>query len=88
MKIASAYKTTTRKGSQVFRIKIDTNEILSHLEQGNSNIALDILTNKKTGLPYLHFGKSKFGNYSALSYYTWATKPKETPCENTVAVNP
>lgn len=75
MKISNAFEKTTQKGKKVFRINIDNNEILSHLEQGNTHIAIDILTEK--GQPKTFSGRSKFGNYRALMYYIWATPAKQ-----------
>jgi len=77
MKISNAFQTFTKKGRSVFRINLDNNEILSHLEQGDTHIAIDIITGHG-GLTKIFSGTSKKGRpYKALMYYTWAMKPRE-----------
>ena len=74
MKISNAFETVTKKGATIYRIKIDTNEVLSYLEQGKTTIAIDIIS--RFGL--VRSGKTKAGKpYKALHYYTWAREPKE-----------
>lgn len=78
MAIKNAFQTTTKKGRNVFRINVDNNEILSHMEQGHTHIAIDIITGQG-GLTKIFNGTSKKTGrpYKALMYYVWATKPKE-----------
>lgn len=71
MKISNAFKRTTKKGHVVYRIMVDTNEILSNLEQNKTVIGVDIMTNN--GLVKTISGKSKKGySWEALTYYVWS----------------
>jgi len=81
MKIRNAFQTKTKTGHTVFRIRIDNDELLSALEKGETNIAIDIQTDKY-GNPSIYKGNGKKGRYVAMSYYTWSMKPKETNNES------
>lgn len=76
MQISNAFETITKKGHKVFRIEVDTNEILSFLEQGKTKIRYDIMT--KNGIIQARTGVGKNGKpYRALHYYTWAMSKDE-----------
>jgi hypothetical protein len=76
-RISNAYLKTTKKGSKVYRIMVDTDTILSHLEQGESIIGIDITTNH--GLVKTIRGKNRNTGalWEALQYYIWAKIPTE-----------
>lgn len=81
MKISNAFETTTAKGSKVYRIHIDNNEVLSNLEQGKTHMCIDIMTNG--GIVQARHGTNKFGkSYKCIHYYTWANEPKEKEIKN------
>ena len=92
LNIKNAFRTKTRAGHSVFRIKIDNDEVLSALEKGDTHIAIDICTDKY-GNPSIYKGNGKKGAYCAMSYYTWSMKPKGDKNEaneteqNTVVAN-
>ena len=76
MIIKNAFGRTTHKGHKVFRIVVDTQEILNNLEQGKTLIAIDILT--RGGMVKHISGTGKNGKpYEALQYYTWATQKED-----------
>lgn len=76
MKISNAFETHTKKGATIFRIYIDTNEVLSYLEQGKTKIAMDIMTSG--GFVKIGKGVGRNGKpYRALHYYTWAMEPTD-----------
>lgn len=76
--ISNAFKTTTKSGHNVYRIYVNTNEILGYLEEGRKRICIDILTNSKTGQPRYASGVAKTGRpWQALQYSTWAVPEKE-----------
>jgi len=71
MKISNAFKKTTKKGHTVYRIMLDTSEILNMLEQNKPVIGIDIMT--ANGLVKTISGKSKKGySWEALTYYIWS----------------
>ena len=85
MNKVNAFQTTTKNGNRVFRVAIDTNEILSHLEQGKTMIRYDIMCDKG-GNPIVANGRTKAGKpWRALMYYVWALPKKEETNENTQA---
>lgn len=74
MKISNAFQRTTAKGHKIYRIRLDEKEILSCLEQGNTILAIDVVT--RNGVPSLHKGVDKNGKpYEALHYYFWSKRP-------------
>jgi hypothetical protein len=75
MKISNAFAKTTAKGHKVYRIMVDTNEILSYLEQGRKLIGIDIMTN--AGLVKIIKGTKGTKAWEALQYYVWGTVAKE-----------
>jgi len=75
MKISNAFETTTKAGKKVFRLMIDTGEVLNHLEQGRTIIAYDILTNG--GTIKTISGNKNGKSWKALQYYSWGLKPKD-----------
>ena len=74
------FKTKTRKGETIFRIKLDIPKILSDIEQGNVNQAIDIIADKAGNVGIFSANGSK-GRYTDLRYYTWAMKPIEVSNE-------
>lgn len=91
LKMINAYARLTRTGHKVYRIKVDTNEILSYLEHGKTIIGIDIVTSK--GSPKIVVGRAKNSGkpYEAIQYYTWAIENNQqevqnaTPVESTVS---
>jgi hypothetical protein len=76
MNKVNAFQVDTKKGNKVFRVTIDTNEILSNLEQGKTIIRYDIMCDKY-GNPIVARGTAKTGKpWRALMYYTWAQEKK------------
>jgi hypothetical protein len=76
MNKVNAFQTTTKKGNTVFRVTIDTNEILSNLEQNKTVIRYDIMCDKY-GNPIIAKGQTKNGRqWKALMYYSWAQEKK------------
>ena len=71
----NAYKRQTRTGNRVFRIYVDTNEILSHLEQGKCLIAYDIQT--VGGMIKTITGSKNGQQWEAIQYQVWARTKDE-----------
>jgi len=65
------FLTTTRKGKQVYRIKLNEDEIIARLEEGKNKIALDILTNRN-GEIAIQKGFKNGRPWRAVSFYAWA----------------
>jgi len=75
MKVSNAFETTTKTGKKVFRLTVDTAEVLDHLENGRTIIAFDIMTNG--GTVKTISGNKNGRSWRALQYYCWGLKPKE-----------
>ena len=71
-----AYLTKTRKGRFVFRIGLNTDEILGRLEEGRNRIFIDIRANKNQETAYA-IGNNGKGQWKAVQYYAWALPREE-----------
>ena len=75
--LPSAFLTVTKKGKSVYRIRLNTSEILDALERGNTVLSLDIPCDAN-GTIRTRTGKTKLGKtYKAFSFYGWAVPAKE-----------
>jgi hypothetical protein len=81
--LPNAFLVTTRKGKHVFRIRLNTPEILSQLEAGRTHLAIDIPANQRGEITF-RSGKSKNTQrpYKGFPFYAWAMEEKN---ENTQA---
>ena len=74
MPITMAFKRITKKGCPVYRINVNTTELLSYLEEGKTEVRIDVIPKE------IH-GCSKGRKWDAVRYYTWATVPQPKPVE-------
>jgi len=70
--LPNAFLTTTGKGRKVFRINLNSDEILARLEEGKKRMAIDIPTNN--GSIRFKNGSHKGKRWTAFSYYAWAVE--------------
>lgn len=68
-----AYKTKTRKGKHVFRIRLNTDELLSRFEEGKTVIAIDIPV-KYGKIPVI---KGRKKAWEGLNFYCWAMEKEK-----------
>ena len=82
-----AFQTTTKKGHKVYRITLDTNEILSFLENNKTQIRYDIICDKY-GNPQVARGVSKGKPWQSIMFYSWATEKTNENTQPTASTNP
>jgi hypothetical protein len=73
--LPKAFKTVTKKGKTVYRIRLNMSEILAKLEEGNSDLFLDVPA--PNGSIKIIRGSRNGRTWEAFQYYGWAGKKQE-----------
>jgi len=71
----NAFLTTTKKGKQVYRMYLNTDEIIARLEEGKTMMAIDIPS--KLGNINIRSGSKNGRQWKSLAYYAWAVERKK-----------
>lgn len=71
-----AFFTTTKKGKHVYRMRLNEDEILTQLEQGNTQISIDIPCDAN-GVIKTRTGRTGAKAWKSFGFYGWAVPKKQ-----------